>query len=372
MDSLDSFRTAVGLHRVRIAQEADQHLAQFLSLDQHAQRAEPSQSCAHPATAAKQQHLHEATAPQVPDASRRVLASRGRELVMDAAAIRWWSTAAQRCSRDQGVAVPRDRSAANAPNVQWAENRVTAAKALDVQRRLHRLRTYSKAATLIAQRTLGLLQLRRACGVWRSHWQLAAALHAAAAELHARARAEHRRLGCRRGLDELLRFAWRARHVAWHVASMERLLRVLQHRRDDRTLGRGLRHWRRMACVSARDNLRSECGQCKLATLSPRVATRPHRPPLVPLVSAHNVPLVIKKTMPGPRRPVSKRMAPCAPSPYHDAHLSDGQERLCPPSATIATCSDLLPLPYRPTAPTQSLLRRPSQIPVFPKSTLRV
>ena len=63
MDSLDNFRTVVGLHRVRIAQEADQHIAQFLSLDQHTQRAERSLSCTRPATAAQQQHLREALIP---------------------------------------------------------------------------------------------------------------------------------------------------------------------------------------------------------------------------------------------------------------------------------------------------------------------
>ena len=384
MDSLDSFRTAVGLHRVRIAQEADQHIAQFLSLDQHTQRAEPSQPCARPATAVKQQHLRKALA-QIPESSQRVPASPGREPVMDAAAISWWSTAAQRsqqCSRDRGAAVPRDRSVANAPNVQWVKDPVTDAKALDkrtaaladaqrCRRVLHRLRTYGEArsrATLIAQRMFGLFQLRRACGVWRSHQQLAAALHAAAGELQARARAEHRRLGCRRGLEELLRFAWRARHVAWHVASMARLLHVLQRRRDDRALGRGLRHWRRMASVSA---------QCKDAA----PLTRPRRPPLVPLVSAHNVPahnvpLVIKKGVPGPRRPVSKKMLPC--TPYDDAHLGDSQEMLRleagpPPLATSARGLPPRPQlpPYRPTVQIQSLSRRPSQIPI-PKSTLRV
>ena len=382
MDSLDNFRTAVGLHHVRIAQEADQHIAQFLSLDQHTQRAERSLSCTRPATAAQQQHLREALIPSAePGASQRVSTSRSREPVVDAAAIRWWGTAAQRCSRDRGAAVPRDRSAASAPNVQWVEDSLTDAKALDkraaaladvqrCRRGLHQLRTHGEArsrATLIAQHTLGLLQVRRACGVWQSHGKLAVALHTAADKLHARARAEHRRLGCRRGLDELLRFAWRARHVAWHVASMTRLQRVLQRRRDDRALGRGLRHWWRMASVRARDSLRAECGQCKDAT----PLTRTHRPPLAPLVSAqHNVPLAIKKTVPGPRRPVSKKIVPCTP-------YGDGQEMLCleaghPPSATIATCSDLQLPPYQPTVPTQSLLRRPSQIPAFPKSTLRV
>ena len=385
MDSLDSFRTAVGLHRVRIAQEADQHIAQFLSLDQHTQRAEPTQPCARPATAVKEQHLRKALA-QIPESSQRLLASRGREPVMDAAAVRWWSTAAQRsqrCSRDRGAAVPRDRSVANAPNVQWVEGSVTDAKALDkraaaltdvqrCRRVLHRLHTYGEArsrATLIAQRTFGLLQLRRACGVWRSHQQLAAALHATAGELQARARAEQRRLGCRRGLDELLRFAWRARHVAWHVASMAKLLHVLQRRRDDRALGRGLRHWQRIASTSARDRL----PRCKDATL----LTRPHRPPLAPLVSAHNVPThnvpTIKKTAPGPKRPVSKKMPPCMP--YGDG---DGQEMLCleagpPSSAMIARGLPPRPQlpPYRSTVHTQNLSRRPSQIPI-PKSTLRV
>ena len=388
MNSLDSFRTAVGLHRVRIAQEADQHIAQLLSLDQHTQRAEPSQPCARPAMAAKQQHLCKALA-QAPEPPQRVPASRGRELVKDTAAIRWWSTAAQRsqrCSRDRGAAVPRDRSVANAQNIQWVESPVTDAKALDkraamltdaqrCRRGLHGLRTYGEArshATLVAQRTLGLLQLRRACGVWRSNRQLAAALHAAAGELQARARAEHRRLGCRRGLDELLRFAWRARHVAWHVASMARLLHVLQRRRDDRALGRGLRHWRRVASMSARDRIRAECGPCKDAA----PLTRPHRPPLAPLVSAYNVPAhsipAIKKTVPGPRRPVSKKMLPCTP-------YGDGQEMLCleagpPPLATSTRGLPPRPQlpPYRPTVHTQSLSRRPSQIPVFPKSTLRV
>ena len=389
MDSLDSFRTAVGLHRVRIAQEADEHLAQFLSLDLHTQRAEPSQPCARQASTAMiadQRHLRKALSlvPE-PGSSQRVPASRGREPVMDAAAIGWWSTAAQRsqrCSRDRGAAVPRDRSVANAQKVQWVEDSVTDAKALDkraaaladvqrCRRGLHRLRTYGEArsrATLVAQRTLGLFQLRRACGVWRSHQQLAAALHTTAGELQARARAEHRRLGCRRGLEELLRFAWRARHVAWHVASMARLLHVLQRRRDDRALGRGLRHWRRMASVSA---------QCKDAA----PLTRPRRPPLVPLVSAHNVPahnvpLVIKKGVPGPRRPVSKKMLPC--TPYDDAHLGDSQEMLRleagpPPLATSARGLPPRPQlpPYRPTVQIQSLSRRPSQIPI-PKSTLRV
>ena len=391
MDSLDSFRTAVGLHRVRIAQEADEHLAQFLSLDLHTQRAEPSQPCARQASTAMiadQRHLRKALSlvPE-PGSSQRVPASRGREPVMDAAAIGWWSTAAQRsqrCSRDRGAAVPRDRSVANAQKVQWVEDSVTDAKALDkraaaladvqrCRRGLHRLRTYGEArsrATLVAQRTLGLFQLRRACGVWRSHQQLAAALHTTAGELQARARAEHRRLGCRRGLEELLRFAWRARHVAWHVASMARLLHVLQRWRDDRALGRGLRHWRRIASMSARDRL----PRCKDATL----LTRPHRPPLAPLVSAHNVPAhnvprVIKKTVPGPRRPVSKKMPPCMP--YGDG---DGQEMLCleagpPSSATIARPPPPRPQlpPYRSTVHTQNLSRRPSQIPV-PKSTLRV
>ena len=107
MDSLDNFSTVVGLHRVRIAQEADQHIAQFLSLDQHTQRAERSLSCTRPATAAQQQHLREALIPSAePGASQRVPTSRSREPVMDAAAIRWWGTAAQRCSRDRGVGSP--------------------------------------------------------------------------------------------------------------------------------------------------------------------------------------------------------------------------------------------------------------------------
>ena len=188
---------------------------------------------------------------------------------------------------------------------------------------------------------------------------LAAALHAAAGELRARAQAEHRRLGCRRGLEELLRFCWRARHVAWHVAHTTRLQCALQRRRNDRALGRALRHWWRVASVSARDGLRAECGQRGDTT----PLTRPHRPPLAPLASAqHNVPLALKKTVPGPRRPVRKKVV--VPGTPH----GDGREMLYVDEGL----SDLHPPAHRPTAPTQSPLCRPSQIPVFPKSTVRV
>ena len=322
MDSVDGFRTAVALHRVRIAQEADQHIARVLSLGQ---RMEPPPPC---------------------------VASR-REPVMDAAAIRWWDRAAQRCAGDRGAA----RECIKEP--------LAGAKAnvLRCRRGLHQLRSHGarSRATLIAERRLGLLQLRRACAVWRSHGKLAAALHAAAGELWARAQAEHRRLGCRRGLEALLRFGWRARHVAWHVAHTTRLQCALQRRRNDRALGRALRHWRRVESVSARDGLRAERGQRGLSSITP--LTRPHRPPLAPLPPApHNVPLALKKTVPGPRRPVSKKVA-VPGTPYGDGremlHVEEG-------------LSDLHLPPHRPTVPTQSPLCRPSQIPVFPKSTVRV
>ena len=157
---MESFLTAVALHRVRIAQEADQHIAQFLSLGQ---RMEPPPPC---------------------------VASR-REPVMDAAAIRWWDRAAQRCAGDRGAA----RECVKEPLVGAKAN------VLRFRRGLHQLRSHGarSRATLIAERRLGLLQLRRACAVWRSHGKLAAALHTAAGELRARAQAEHRRLGCSRG-----------------------------------------------------------------------------------------------------------------------------------------------------------------------------
>ena len=324
-DSLDSFRTAVGLHRARIAQETEQHISRLLSM-QHIQTparsataAEPVQPCARLASfemTAKRQHLRNTLA--------SVAAGHSRVPAMDVAAIAWWSTAARRCL------APRDQGAANAHTVPpRVETSVTDAKALDeraaaladaqrCRRGLHRLRTSSEVldrATLVAPCTLGLLRLRRACDVWRSHRQLTAAPHAAANELHARARTEHRRLGCRRGLDEMLRFAWRARHMA----SMAGLRRVLQRRRVDRELGRALRRWRRttIASVSARDCLRGECGQRKhdvaLLPPSPHVAPRPPRPPLAALVPTHNVP-VVKKAKPGPRRQVKKTAAPCTPS----------------------------------------------------------
>ena len=387
MESVDGFRTAIALHRVRIAQEADQQIAQLLSLGQ---RLEPSPPCASTAMTTNRRHRKalipgsESTDPPgTSGLSRRVPTSR-REPVVDAAAIRWWDRAAQRCAGDRGAA--RDRRAASAVTVghgdaathrcaspRFVKEPLAGEKALDgraaalanvlrCRRGLHQLRSHGEArsrATLIAERRLGLLQLRRACAVWRSHGKLAAALHAAAGELRARAQAEHRRLGCRRGLEELLRFCWRARHVAWHVAHTTRLQCALQRRRNDRALGRALRHWWRVASVGARDGLRAERGQRGDTT----PLTRPHRPPLAPLASAqHNVPLALKKTVPGPRRPVSKKVV-VPGTPY-----GDGREMLYVEEGL----SDLHPPPHRPTVPTQSPLCRPSQIPVFPKSTVRV
>ena len=366
MESVDGFRTAVALHRVRIAQEADQQIAQLLSLGQ---RLEPSPPCASTAMTTNRQHRKalipgsESTDPQgTSGLSRRVPTSR-REPVVDPAAIRWWDRAAQRCAGDRGAA--RERRCVKEPlaGAKALDGRAAAlANVLRCRRGLHQLRSHGEArrrATLIAERRLGLLQLRRACAVWRSHGKAAAALHAAAGELRARAQAEHRRLGCRRGLEELLRFCWRARHEAWHVAHTTRLQCALQRRRNDRALGRALRHWWRVASVSARDGLRAERGPRGDTT----PLTRPHRPPLAPLASAqHNVPLALKKTVPGPRRPVSKKVV-VPGTPYGDGremlHVEEGLSGLHPP-------------PHRPTAPTQSPLCRPSQIPVFPKSTVRV
>ena len=189
-----------------------------------------------------------------------------------------------------------------------------------------------------------------ACAVWRSRAD--AALHAAAGGRAGAGGAPGSAAGggwrscsASAGVRGMWRGTWRTRRTGSRSAGVA-----------DRALGRALRHWWRVASVGARGGLRAERGP---GGTPPDASAHAPRS----LASAqHSMPLALKKMVPGPRRPVSKKVV-VPGTPYGDGremlHAEEGLSGLHPP-------------PHRPTAPTQSPLCRPSQIPVFPKSTVRV